>query len=224
MSSIQRALIFGKSHVSTLLLSLLIFVFPIQLIHMFVSTYFYRYFEFFGAPFLGDLFNGVFILMALALAQIPFIAMVKQDKQKEEIRFGTVAGTFFQHMFPVYLFSMVYVLMVVLGSFLLLIPGLIAMILFFTYPYAMILSESKGWESLKLAYWVGKENFFRVAGILLAYGVIDWLLGMIGLLITVLLTQSILVVSLVQMGLNMLILPFFVIVLSNKFLEWTSYD
>lgn len=222
MNVLRAAANLYKEQVRRIIIVDLLFVLPLQLAHMFASNYFYTDLQLKGAAFFGDLLNALLLLIAVSLAQIPFIYMAIRTIDGEVFTLKEVIGSFFKNMLPVYLFSLLYVFFIALGFFALVIPGLIVLILLYTFPYVIVISKEKGWGVIKKSYVIGKTNFFRLLGVILAFGAMEGILGIIALWVSLQITSSYLIVSLVQMGVNLVVLPLFTFVMTYKLVAWKA--
>lgn len=204
---------------SVLLLGLTI-AFPIQLLHMLFSGYFYMYFGFVDALWLGDLFNMFLILVFMPLAQVPFIQMALTEYRGEVTHLGDAYRASLKYMFSVYLFGLIYALSVTFGTLLLLVPGLVLMVLFFAYPYVLVITGRKGWSIWKETYVFAKKHFFKLIAAIVIFGVVEWLIGTLLLFGSLQFTQRYILINFTQMGVNLLVLPLFVFVVAYYCMDW----
>ncbi|SDD09444.1 hypothetical protein SAMN04488112_13311 [Melghirimyces thermohalophilus] len=195
---------------------------PIQILTLYIANYFVRYFEVVNLTPIGFVFGTLINLVMISLIQIPFIQMVLQEKTSQTITVKGPIGTFMENGWNVYLLSLVYVFMIGLGTLLFIVPGMVVSILFFSFPYVVVIEKEKGWFGLKRAFQMGRDHFFAIAGILLVFGVVQGLLEMGILFGSLLLTNSFFLVALVQMFVSSLIYPLFIFTFSNYFLEWSG--
>lgn len=139
---------FGK----ILLLGLIVIV-PIQFLCILINNYFYFYY-WLPQIHIADLFYGINMLIAGSLVQIPFIKLLDSYRKREYIEFSSAYGSFWQYGFVVFVMSILYTLGVVTGTFLLLIPGLVLMVLFNAFPFAVVLDEKMvGRLQTSLSIW-----------------------------------------------------------------------
>lgn len=222
MDVLNGAVALYKQQVRCIIIVELLLIVPLQLILLFFSNYLYTDLQLMGAIFLGDLSNALLLLIAVSLAQIPFIFMAIRTIDGEAFTLKEVLSSFLEYMLPVYLFSLFYVLLITLGFFALVIPGLIVLILLYTFPYVIVISKEKGWGVIRKSFVIGKTNFFRLLGVILGFGVIEWALGSLALWGTLRFTSSYLIVSLVQMVINLVVLPLFTFVMTFKLVAWKA--
>ncbi|MFD1408542.1 hypothetical protein ACFQ49_10330 [Kroppenstedtia eburnea] len=226
MIHIKYALSFYRQQILKILLLILVFFIPLQLTSLLISNLLVLYYEPLGIPSFG-LFLGTCVnLLMICLVQMPFIHMVIQDQIGDGVKVKNALGATLEKGFRVYLWSLVYILMVALGTLLLVVPGVILAILFFILPYVVMIEKEKGWANLKTAFQIGKENFLRIAGVLFLFGVIQWLLESGVLVGSIMLVDSFLVVAIIQTGVSSLVYPLFIFLLTHMYLDWTgaNYD
>jgi len=165
MNYYQEAWNAYRKNFGTILLICLTFVFPLQLIFFFVINYFNLLFSLFFIPQLGQLFGFFFLTIGLCVAQIPFIKMAAQFSLEGEVRRSDCFQSLFENIFPVYVMSVLYSLLVLIGSLLLIVPGLLFLIWFATIPHVAVLENRRWWKGFKRAFAIGKEHFFKILGV-----------------------------------------------------------
>lgn len=222
MLHIKYAFSFYRRQVIRILLLVLIFSFPLQFASLFVSNFFVLYFETLGIPSFGLFLASCINLLMICLLQMPFIHLVVQDQIGGEVKLKESIGAVLENGFRVYLFSLIYIMMVAMGILLLVVPGVLLAILFFILPYVVLIEKKKGWATFKDSYQVGKNHFFSIASILLLFGAIQWLLESGVLVGSMMLTDSFLIVALIQTGISGLIYPVFIFLLTHMYLDWTG--
>lgn len=205
---------FGK----ILLLGLIVII-PIQFLCLLVNNYFYLYY---GLPelYIADLFYGINILIATSLVQIPFIKMLDVYRKREYIEFSSVYGSFWQYGFVVFVMAILYTLGVVTGSFLLIIPGLVLMVLLYAFPFAVVIDGKKWWEGFKQAFQFGKSNFWKLCGIIFGFMIVELAVEWLVQSITFLITDRYIVVATVVMLVNMLFVPLITFVTGSLYQDW----
>lgn len=82
-------------------------------------------FNILSIPLWPNLIHLFFMLICYTFIQIPYISMAIQWDEDDEITLRRAYGDTLKHMFPVYIYSLVYAISVMAGMFLLLIPGLV---------------------------------------------------------------------------------------------------
>ncbi|MBA4600922.1 hypothetical protein [Thermoactinomyces mirandus] len=209
---------FGK----ILLLGLLV-VFPVQFLCLIINNYLYTYY---GSTqiHVAEMFYGISILLATSLVQIPFIKMLECYKKREYIDFARVYGSFWEYGFVVFVMGIIYTLGVTTGTFLFIIPGLIFMVLFYTFPYVVILEKKKWWQAFKLAFQFGKKNFWKLFGIIFGFAIFEWAVEWIVHLLAFLITDRYLVIALAVMFVNMLFVPLFAFINASFYTDWKEQN
>jgi hypothetical protein len=205
---------FGK----ILMLGLIVIV-PIQFLCILINNYLYFYY-WLPQIHIADLFYGINMLIAGSLVQIPFIKLFDSYQKREYIEFSSAYGSFWQYGFVVFVMSVLYTLGVVTGTFLLLIPGLVLMVLFNAFPFAVVLDEKKWWEGFKQAFQFGKSNFWKLFGIIFGFLIVELAVEWIVQSITFLFTDRYLVVASVVMLVNMLFVPIVTFATGLLYQEW----
>src|SRR5690606_37560286 len=152
MKNFQEAWIAYRKNFGTVLLICLTFVFPLQLIFFFIINYFNLLFSLAFLPQLGQLVGFFFLTIGLCIAQIPFIKMAAQFSLNGEVRSSNCFQSLFENIFPVYVMSILYSLLVVIGSLLFIIPGLLFLVWFATIPYVAVLENQRWWKGFKRAF------------------------------------------------------------------------
>ena len=205
---------FGK----ILLLGLIVIV-PIQFLCLLVNNYFYLYYGL-SVLYIADLFYGINILIATSLVQIPFIKMLDVYRKREYVEFSSVYGSFWQYGFVVFVMAILYTLGVVTGSFLLIIPGLVLMVLLYAFPFAVVIDGKKWWEGFKQAFQFGKSNFWKLCGIIFGFMIVELAVEWLVQSITFLITDRYIVVATVVMLVNMLFVPLVTFVTGSLYQDW----
>jgi hypothetical protein len=206
---------FGK----IFLLGLLV-ILPVQWLCLFIDNYFYAYYGLFGLTYVADFFYGINMLLALSFVQIPFIKMLSCYVKGEPIYFSQVYGSVWENGFVVFVMGILYSIGVGTGTLLLIIPGIILMVLLYSFPYVVVLERKRWGKAFKQAYQFGKSNFFKLLGIIFGFSLIEWIIewGVEGL--TLLFTNRYLIISLVLMLANMLFVPLFAFINASFYLKW----
>jgi hypothetical protein len=123
-----------------------------------------------------------------------------------------------KYVFSVYVF--IYALSVTLGTLFLLVPGLILMVLFFAYPYALVITGWKGLSIWKETYVFAEKYFFQLVAVIVIFGVMEWLISTLLLFGSLQFTQRYILINFTQMGLNMLVLTLLVFVVAYYYMDW----
>lgn len=217
---IQNAFQLYRDHFGKIFLLGLLVVFPVQVLCLIIDNYFYAYYELFGLIYVADFFYGINMLLALSFVQIPFIKMISCFTKGEPIYFSKIYGSVWENGFVVFMMGILYAIGVGTGTLLLIIPGIILMVLLYSFPYAVVLERKKWGKAFKLAYEFGKSNFFKLLGLILGFslveGIVEW--GVEEL--TLLFTHRYITIVVVTMLANMLFVPLFAFINASFYLKW----
>src|SRR5690606_23174177 len=178
----------------------------------------------FFIPQLGQLFGFFFLTIGLCVAQIPFIKMAAQFSLEGEVRRSDCFQSLFENIFPVYVMSVLYSLLVLIGSLLLIVPGLLFLIWFATIPHVAVLENRRWWKGFKRAFAIGKEHFFKILGVFFLMWLVELVIQGALLYSVLLFTNNLLIISIAMMLGNMLFLPYFTLVFTNYTLDWVEID
>lgn len=186
----------------------LAFVLPLQFCLMILS----QVFSFLPEWHL-DLVFGAFYLM-LALLQVPYVILCEAD---EEVRFGEVLRRMYEVFPAVYVPSLFFGLLVVLGSYFGFVPGMIFMVLGFYLPYIAVSQPDSIKGILKNAFLLVADRFFEALTIVCSFGFLyfslEWvMLNLLALMIQV----SPLLIVIVQSLILAMLLPLLAY-LTNEF-------
>lgn len=211
--------IYVRNIESILLLGVTIML-PFLIFHNYIVSICYYIGNSYGAPIFGDLTNTFFTILFLSICQIPFIRFTLAEIDGEEKRLKSSYIAFIQYGFQVFVFGIVYVLLFYAGSILFIIPGVLVLLFLYLSPYITVIRKQKITKAWKTSIKLTKKKFLPLFLILLIMTVVELGIG-VGLMYGVsLFTQSYLAIVLSQMLLNLLIFPFFVILLTSLSNEW----
>lgn len=94
----------------------------------------------------------------------------------------------FGAILPVFAASILYSILVIIGSIFCLIPGIIVAVYLYFYMYAYIVEETGVVESLQRSYELVKGNWWVTLGYLIVFGIISFILSLIFAIPTLLVT------------------------------------
>jgi len=213
---------FYQEHFGKIVLINVTLVFPLLAFQLWISNYFYVIYEAMGYPGIGLIYGAMFNLVIFSLIQLPYIRLALLYWKGDFIRLSDAYKCFLENMFSVYIMSLLYVFFVGVGTLLFIIPGLLVLVCLFAFPYTVAIENKRGWHGWKYTAEVGKKCFFRILGVLLAFGLSQWLVELIVMIGSLWLFDRFITIALIQMGLSMLFLPLFVFIFTNLYLEWTG--
>lgn len=213
--------LYRQEYKRILLLSLLITL-PVQLIAMFFTNYFYSYYGILNLVYVADWFFAFIILLSISFVQIPFIRLFQLHLGQEPVRISESIDSLMKSGFMVYVMGILYAICVVVGSLFFIVPGLILMVLLYAFPYAVVMEEEKWGSAFKLAIQFGKDNFFRLLGIILAFSLVEMAVERVIELGVLSLTHNFLIISLVLLTVNMFFIPLFSFINGFVYAKWTG--
>lgn len=200
----------------------LIIVLPVQFLFSFFVNYTSFPFQTFGLPIWTNLIQIFFLLMSLCLIQLPYISISIQDNRFDEVSLKKVLGDTITYMFPVYLISIIYALLAVVGTILFVVPGIVAIILFIGLSQAAIIEDQTGFKGMKRAFLFGKNRFMAVFGLVFAFAIVDFFISGFGYTVAAQVTNSILMANITLMVLNMFVLPLFIFMMTSLYIQWKT--
>ncbi|WP_139367970.1 hypothetical protein [Priestia abyssalis] len=202
-----------------LLLSVTV-LFPFFLIQTVVVNHMYIRVSDTPFLFIGDFVNGFYMLLFSIITQIPFIQYALSDIEGEEQCLKKAYQAFLKYGFSVFVFALCYVLIVVTGMVLFIIPGMIAAVLLFLTPYMTVMSDKPVHHAWKTAFRLGKKKFFPLLLIILLTAFVEFLIGFVVMNSIASVTASYLAIVLGQCVLNMIAFPFIVIFTTFYVRKW----
>ncbi|MBA4496402.1 hypothetical protein ACFO25_00640 [Paenactinomyces guangxiensis] len=219
MNFIKNSLIIYQENWLKIILLGLFMVIPVQLINLFLSNYFLNLFDIYGIPVYGFFFILFFNVISLCLVQIPFICLSYEDIVNRTVKLSRVIVRTLEYSFPIYVLALIYALLVVVGSAMLLIPGILILIVLFLFPYVVIFKEKLWWSGFKEAFHFGKRHFLRIFAFIMIIQVIELAAASLAYFGTEMLAPWFLAHAFVQILINTLILPILVFTLSSYYTE-----
>lgn len=197
---------------------------PFLLLHEFTSNLIYAYVNFTPAQSFGDFSNLFLIMVFFVLVQLPFIQLVQCDFNDDEGVLKKCYQTFLQYGFSIFVFAVLYIILVIAGLTLFILPGVILLILFYLTPYVMVYKKSNPFKSMKIALRFGRKHFFQILGILLFMGTVELCLGYILLILVSKITLAYLAIFFSQLLLNLVLFPFFTFFTTFCFNKWIEQE
>jgi hypothetical protein len=204
---------------SILLLSFTV-ILPFLLLHSLASNAAYISYGSTPYSFMADLLNLFMMLLFYMVIQIPFIQLVLTEMEGTERPLRQIYGVFLEYGFSLFLFGAVYAFLVLLGMSFFVIPGILAAIFLFLTPYITIFSKRTPRFSWKVSIRLGKKHFLKIFMIILLSSLFEWCVTVLLFNVILTVTTSYLAILLTQILLNMLILPFVVIVTTLLVRTW----
>lgn len=214
--------IYFREFTKILLLSLLTYV-PLLLVHAFLVNYIYIRMQFTEYPgLIGDAANGIFMLVFLTIAQVPFIKFTLLEVEGEDDPLKRSLAFSLDKAIPIYLFGCIYALLVFLGGLLFVIPGLIILLLFYFVPF-FIADNAKSFKAaIKKSVRFFKKNWLKAFLLIVLLTVIQLSFENIVLLLLSFYTNVYFTLLITKIILLMLLLPLQIIILTNVFNKWKA--
>ncbi|QED46422.1 hypothetical protein [Cytobacillus dafuensis] len=200
-------------------LSLITYV-PLLFLHTFIVNIIYSQSRFMEYPgVVGDAANGIFMLVFLTIAQVPFIKLTILYHEDEESIFKKSLGFSMDRMISMYVFACLYALCVFLGGLLFVIPGLIVLFLFYYVPYFIADGVKSYKVAIRKSVSLVKKRFLIILVIIGAITAIQLLFENVLFAFISFYTDTYFVFLFTKIVLQMFILPFQVILVTNMFID-----
>lgn len=219
---IRSSLQLYKQEFGRILLLGLLVTLPVQLIAMFFTNYFYTYYGILNLVYVADWFFAFIILLSISFVQIPFIRLFQLHISREPVKVSKTIDSLMKSGFTVYVMGILYAICVVVSSLFFIIPGLILMVLLYAFPYAVVMEGEKWGSAFKLAIQFGKDNFFRLLGIILGFSLVEMTVEWIIEFGVLSLTHNFLIISLVLLTVNMFFIPLFSFINGFVYAKWAG--
>lgn len=220
MSILKKAFELYRGNFKGILLIGGTLIVPIQVIFTFLTNYLAFPFQYFGVPLWPQIIQVIFMLIAVFVMQPAFVSMVVQDDKFDEVKLGKTYGDAFRYMFPVYVVGIVYALCVAAGFILLFLPGFFLLVWLSAIPCVAVMDDLKWWKGIKRAARFGKENFFKICGVMLFFAFLDALASAAAYTIAYFLTTLVLAIHIALMAVNILLMPLFIFAFSYLYNNW----
>ena len=194
-------------------------VFPLQVVSFTFSSYNFTLFGLSGETIVS---GTVIQLFLLNIMQIPFIYLASRICSYKEVNYKKMYGTFVMLLVPVCIMNVYYMFSVLVGTILLVIPGIFMFILAFIFPYVVVLENKNGFELFKRTYRIGRSGFIDMIVIMfifLSLNVLVWSITSNGIIWFNFHTDFITII-LIRLLINGLILPFFIFVVTLNYFDW----
>lgn len=211
--------LYSSKFVPLICMSLLTYV-PLLFLHTIIVNYIYNESRFMEYPgVIGDAANGIFMLVFLTIAQVPFIKLTILDHEDEESIFRKSLGFSMDRMISLYVFACLYSLLVFLGGLLFVIPGLIVLLLFYFVPYFIADGVKSYKVAIRKSVSLVKKRILITFVIIGAVTAIQLLFENVLFLFISIYTDVYFVFLFTKIILQMFILPFQIILVTNLFID-----
>jgi len=214
--------VYLREFTKILLLSVMTYL-PLLLIHAFLVNYIYMQTRFAQYPgLIGDAANGIFMLIFITIAQVPFIKFTLLEMEGEEHALKRSLSFSMAKALPFYIYGCVYALLVFVGGLLFVIPGLVILLLLYFVPY-FIADETKGFKAaVRKSAKFFKRHYIKAFLIIILLTVIQLSFENIVLFLLSFYTNVYFTLLLIKIILLLLLLPLQTIILTNVYQRWKA--
>ncbi|WP_217589269.1 hypothetical protein [Lentibacillus saliphilus] len=216
---IKKALSLYLNNILVVVLVSMTIVFPLQL-----ATYTFTsiILALLGLNTGSIIINIIIQLFLLNMMQIPFIYIAAQAYKEEKVNLLKVYSTFVMNLVPVFIMNVYYLLCILAGLPLLILPGIFMLILFCIVPYTKVIEQKDGMAWFKQTYQIGRSGVIDILILifmLVCFNLLVWSLFSKGLywIDPNMKLNSILLFRLL---INSMIVPFFVFVVTMNYFDW----
>lgn len=211
--------LYSSKFVPLIGLSLLTYV-PLLLLHTAIVNIIYQQSSFSDYPgVVGDAANGIFMLVFLTIAQVPFIKLTILDHEDEESIFRKSIGFTMDRIISLYIFACLYALLVFIGGLLFVIPGLIVLLLFYFVPYFIADGVKSYKAAIRKSVNLVRRKLFITVVILTILTVIQLIFENVLFIFISFYSDTYFVFLFTKMILQTFILPLQIIFVTNVFNE-----
>lgn len=211
--------LYSSKFVPLICLSLITYV-PLLFLHTVIVNFIYNESRFMEYPgVVGDAANGIFMLIFLTIAQVPFIKLALLDREDEESIFRKSLGFSMDKMISMYVFACLYALLVFLGGLLFVIPGLIVLLLFYFVPYFIADGVKSYKVAIRKSVSLVKKRFLITLVIIGVVTAIQLLFENVLFIFISMYSDTYFVFLFTKIILQMFILPFQIILVTNLFID-----
>ncbi|MBM7588264.1 hypothetical protein JOC86_004861 [Bacillus pakistanensis] len=194
---------------------------PLLILHSFITNYIYAITPNVGTIYsVADIYYALFTILFFLYAQIPFVKYTFNEFEGREDSLKNALYTFLVQGFPIFVFSCLISLFIVIGFGLFVIPGVIILSLFITAPIISIIDNKSVWKSIKEARLLFKKHFIKIILLITLWGVFEMGVGIVFNSLTLNITSSYAAVAGVQIVTNMLFYPLFIVLLTTNTMKW----
>lgn len=215
MAPIRAAFLLYQERFLLVLTYSIAFAVPIYYLNGFYADYLISSYEIFKfIP--GGFFRNVFMMLAISVVQIPFIELVRLKTMGKKASLKDGVRSLLDHIFPVYVMSLVYLILVSVGFVFLVFPGIVILILFMFFPQTAVIEGLHWWKGFKRASMVAKQNFFKLLLIVLLLGLFELV---VQVMIGILLSNPSIVIEIILM---IFAVPLQGLIMTFFYLKWTG--
>ncbi|MFT4415400.1 hypothetical protein ACLM5H_16185 [Fredinandcohnia humi] len=214
--------LYTQEFLSVMLLSILTYV-PLLVIHALLVNFIYQQTRFSEYPgLIGDMANGIFMLVFLTIAQIPFIKFTLLDIEGEDSILKRSLSFSMEKAVPVYLFACLYAVLIFLGGILFVVPGIVVLLLFYFVPFFISDSVRSFKAAISRSVKFVKKHFFKACLIIILLTVIQLTFESLLAFLLSFYTDVYVTFLLTKILLLMFLLPLQVIIMTNIYNAWKA--
>ncbi|SDJ02016.1 hypothetical protein [Natribacillus halophilus] len=214
MKIVKKALqLYNQNLINVLILSVVI-VLPLYMLEFLIRVGASQYFGIHNLEGVGSFVIIMTAITILILAQLPFISMSATSLVHEHVKVSDSIKVFFKYLLPVIGSTMLFIFATVAGLFIFVLPGLFLLILTVLHPYVAIVHNKHGGGLLRALLQWSRTSLVDVGIFVLMFMSLNVLLTAILTFGTSLATELSLATNIMQLFVNILILPLFVCVIS----------
>lgn len=218
---IREAISLFSSRFEHILLLGITIVFPLLIMHSFLSNYIIAVTPtFFGTTIIADVYISFLTVLFLLYAQVPFIRYMFNEYQGNDRNLQNTYYFFFANGFEFFLFAVIASLVTTLGLVLFLLPGLIIITLLYPIPFVASMENKSVWKSIKTGIRLGKKHFFKLFILICLLALIELLISSGITILIHSLTTSFAAQILSHMLLNLIFFPVITLIIGGYIIKW----
>lgn len=220
MRTFRESLSFYFRHIERLLLLSVTIVLPFMLVNHLTVNYIHFIATYSSGTTFADVSDGFFTLLFFVICQLPFIKYVIAQLEGEEKPVRGAYRTFFEYGFSVFLFGITYGLAVFTGLFLLIIPGIVILVLFYLTPYMTVFRQETTGNSYRAALQMAKRHFFSILALIFFTMVIETGLSLLAQIAVTSFSTKYSAILLTQLLINLIVFPYFAVLTTMFVKKW----
>jgi hypothetical protein len=194
---------------------------PLLILHSIITNYIYAITPNVGTIYsVADIYYALFTILFFLYAQIPFVKYTFNELEGREDSLKNALYTFVIQGFPIFVFSCLISILIIIGFSFFVVPGIIILSLFITAPIISIIDNKSVWKSIKEARLLFKKHFIRLILLISLWGVLEMGVGIVINSFILNITSSYAALAGVQILTNMLFYPLFIVLLTTSTLKW----
>jgi hypothetical protein len=194
---------------------------PLLILHSIITNYIYAITPNVGTIYsVADIYYALFTILFFLYAQIPFVKYTFNELEGREGSLKNALYTFVVQGFPIFVFSCLISILIIIGFSFFVVPGIIILSLFITAPIISIIDNKSVWKSIKEARLLFKKHFIKIILLISLWGTVEMVIGIIVNSFILNITSSYAALAGVQILTNMLFYPLFIVLLTTSTLKW----